>query len=83
MYSGNSPPDIQSEMSWSRGEIMAPRRGIMFGCVSRFHIMTSSQKVYDFCERWQSGKVAGLATHFRGLFRRILGGYPDPFDTDP
>ena len=45
MYSGRSPPDIQSEMSW-RGVIVIPNRGRMFGCVKRFHITASLQKVY-------------------------------------
>jgi hypothetical protein len=80
MYSDRSPPGIQSEMSWRRGEVWAPRRGTMFGWFKRFHVTASLQKACDFHERM--GKVKTSITYLDDLFWRIITVYLHPFDTN-
>lgn len=46
IYSDNSPPVIQSEMSW-KGDMVVPKSETMFGWSKRFHTMTSLQKAYE------------------------------------
>ena len=45
MYRGRSPPGTQSEMS-SRGSMVTPKRGTMFGCAERFEITATLWKAY-------------------------------------
>jgi hypothetical protein len=45
MYPGRSPPGIQSETS-SRGSVVAPSTGTMFGCFKCFDIAATSWKIY-------------------------------------
>ena len=50
------PPGIHSEISW-RGDGVIPRKGTMFWCSKRFHIIASWYKVCVFVSNGRHGKL--------------------------